>query len=93
LMSRSYAMMRSPHCPAPDEPGAVAAGRSHWASGPPALLMVQSEAYASRERPAIFSLDCDRQSRERNLLMNNVHFMNEFYSSKLFRNPFYGDDG
>jgi hypothetical protein len=57
------------------------------------FLMVQSEAYASRERPAIFSLDCDRQSRERNLLMNNVHFMNEFYSSELFHNPFYGDDG
>src|SRR5215469_4718302 len=27
LMSRSYAMMRSPHCPAPNEPGTVAAGR------------------------------------------------------------------
>jgi hypothetical protein len=29
LMSRSYPMILSPHCPAPDEPGAVAAGRSH----------------------------------------------------------------
>src|SRR5262252_1888649 len=61
LMSRSYAMMRSPHCPAPDEPGAVAAGRTHWASGPPAPFLVQNEAYASPRRPAIFSLDCDGQ--------------------------------
>src|SRR5438270_8610930 len=56
LMSRSYAMMRSPHCPAPDEPGP---SRRAVPTGPVVhrhLLMVQNAAYALRETPAIFSL-------------------------------------
>src|SRR6516162_2589222 len=38
FMSRSYAMILSPHCPAPCEPEALAAGGAHRASGPPAPL-------------------------------------------------------
>jgi hypothetical protein len=51
---------------------------------------VQSEAYASRERPAIFSLDFNRQSRERNQPMNDAHLKNESCSSVFFRPPFTG---
>jgi hypothetical protein len=62
-----------------------------WSTG--TFSMVQNEAYASQERPAIFLSTVTGQSRERNRLMNDAHFKNEFHSSVFFRSPFYRDDG
>jgi hypothetical protein len=70
----------------------VAAGRSHWASDPPALLMVPNEAYASREIPAIFSLDCERLKSTKIPVMNDAHFVNEIHSSAFFLSTFLGDN-
>jgi hypothetical protein len=86
-------MMRSPHCPAPDEPGAVAAGRSHWASAPPALFdgAERSLRFAGATSNIFSRLLIDKSGK--NPLMNDLHFKNEFYSSIFWRSLFYRDAG
>jgi hypothetical protein len=54
--------------------------------------MVQNEAYASREIPAIFSLDCERLKSTKIPVMNDAHFVNEIHSSAFFLSTFLGDN-
>src|SRR5215469_3672395 len=66
LMSRSYAMMHSPHCPAPNEPGP---SRRAVRTGPVVhrhLFMGAKKAYASPGTAAILSVDLGPQVEYKN---------------------------